>query len=459
MPIDPSIPLQARAPQIADPMEAFARIMQMKGAQQDQQLRWMQMDAAKREAEADARLRQAKTPDEILAAVGPERGAKILTGLQALQTATQGAYSSTQEVIRDVLAGMDAAPEGVRAEQYPMIRQSLVKAGVIKEADAPAAYDPAWFARVRSFGQAPPKPAEPFTLSPGQQRFGPNGQQIATVPEKIAPPPAGFTLSPGQTRYGPDGKPVASRPKEAAAGADDVTELTPAGLDAAALNYAKTGVMPALGMGDKTTRKQIINRAAAMMPGLDIASAKADFSANQESLKAMQKQRDAITSFEQTASKNIDVFLASAGKVVDTGSPMANSLARLVSGKMLGSADQAAYDAARQVAVSEIAKITQNPTLAGQLSDTARKEIADFNEKGATLKQTVRVMRLLKQDMANRTVALDETLNGIKDRIKKGQQPDAPKTSTAPKEGTEGSVNGTPAVWKTVNGKTGWYAK
>lgn len=31
--------------------------------------------------------------------------------------------------------------------------------------------------------------------------------------------------------------------------------------------------------------------------------------------------------------------------------------------------------------------------------------------------------------------------------------------SASPREGTEGSVNGVPAVWKTVNGKTGWYAK
>lgn len=41
----------------------------------------------------------------------------------------------------------------------------------------------------------------------------------------------------------------------------------------------------------------------------------------------------------------------------------------------------------------------------------------------------------------------------------------APDTSvtgpgtTAPKDGTEGSVNGVPAIWKTVDGKAGWYAK
>jgi len=32
-------------------------------------------------------------------------------------------------------------------------------------------------------------------------------------------------------------------------------------------------------------------------------------------------------------------------------------------------------------------------------------------------------------------------------------------SSTAPKEGQEGVVGGVPAIWKTVNGKAGWYAK
>lgn len=54
-----------------------------------------------------------------------------------------------------------------------------------------------------------PKPPDPYTLSPGQVRYGPNGQPIASVPE--APKaPEGFTLGDGQTRFGPDGKPIAS---------------------------------------------------------------------------------------------------------------------------------------------------------------------------------------------------------------------------------------------------------
>lgn len=212
----------------------------------------------------------------------------------------------------------------------------------------------------------------------------------------------------------------------AAAAANDKTSLTDAGVDMAALNYRKTGVMPPLGMGDKGTRQRIINRAAELRPAdmarieavADIAGAKQDYAANSASLNALQKSRDAIGAFEQTAQKNINVFLDTAGKVVDTGSPLANQVARKVSGALLGSPDQAAYEAARQVAINEVAKITSNPTLSGQLSDSARHEVAAFSPENATLAQTVKVMRLLQLEMQNRTTALDTELAAVRGRGK-----------------------------------------
>lgn len=53
---------------------------------------------------------------------------------------------------------------------------------------------------------------EAFTLSPGEARYGANGQLVASA----APPPGtdgGFTLSEGQTRYDASGKPLANVPK------------------------------------------------------------------------------------------------------------------------------------------------------------------------------------------------------------------------------------------------------
>jgi hypothetical protein len=267
------------------------------------------------------------------------------------------------------------------------------------------------------------------TADTGAQRLSLEQPKIAAETTRLQQETTGTVpMSPAQQATDDrERQRIALERQKLAQGQADVTELTPEGLDAAALNYAKTGQLPPLGMGDKTTRKQIINRAAAMMPGLDVASAKADFDANKASLTGLQKQRDAISAFEQTATKNIDIFLNAAGKVVDTGSPLANSIARQVSGKMLGSPDQAAYDAARQVAINEIAKITSNPNLSGTLSDSARQEVEHFNPQSATLKQTVAVMRLLKQDMANRASAMDDQIAGIRGRIKLGQTPETPK--------------------------------
>jgi len=128
--------------------------------------------------------------------------------------------------------------------------------------------------------------------------------------------------------------------------------------------------------------------------------------------------------------QNIDLFLDTAGKVVDTGSPLANTFIRAASGKLLGSPNQAQYDAARQVAVNEIAKITSNPNLSGTLSDSARHEVDAFNPANATLKQTVAVMRLLKTDMANRTKALDEQIATIKGRMGGKTSSDGPPKPT-----------------------------
>jgi hypothetical protein len=181
-----------------------------------------------------------------------------------------------------------------------------------------------------------------------------------------------------------------------------------------------------LGMGDKSNRQAIINRAATLTDadiarieatGGDIAANAAGYGADAGSLKKLQSQRDAIGAFENTAKKNIDIFLDTAGKIVDTGSPLANSVARTLSGKVLGSPDQAAYETARRIAINEVAKITNNPTLAGQLSDQGRKEVESFNPENATLAQSVRVMRILKRDMQNRTDSLDEALAGVRTRI------------------------------------------
>jgi hypothetical protein len=235
----------------------------------------------------------------------------------------------------------------------------------------------------------------------------------------------------------------------------DKTDLTPEGLDAAAMMFAKTGQLPALGNGDKSTRKAIINRAAVMVPGLDVASAKADFGANTASLKGLQVQRDAIGAFEATAIKNLDVFLALAAKIPDTGSPLLNKPMRHLTEGVLGGETLAAYNTARRTVIPEFAKILANPGLSGQLSDSARKEIEEVVSGNATLKQTLAAARVLKQDTENRRTSYDDQITAINARIKLGgATPAAPAHANTMRVVGPNGETGTVPVGTALSG--GW---
>lgn len=185
--------------------------------------------------------------------------------------------------------------------------------------------------------------------------------------------------------------------------------------------YAITGVMPAMGFGS-FNRGKIVHfanefaRESGLSPR-DLAAAQASFAGDKDSLKSFQKQRDQIVSFEQTAQKNLDLFLGAAEKIPDTGVPWLNLPLRAVDEKMAGSANMAAVNAARQVANNEIAKVTSGGGMGGVLSDSARHEVESYNPKNATFKQTLAVAKVLKQDMANRHQSMDATLSEIKSRI------------------------------------------
>jgi len=180
----------------------------------------------RKEAEADQKLSelfasgQPPTISQIITAVGPERGVRIATGLKALQESAaivdpRADFEKTQKVMRDVVLGMNALPEGMRAEAYPGIRNHLVQKGVIKPEDAPEAYDSAWWTSTLNYGKESPKEAAEsgFTLGQGQKRYDAQGNLIAESPAAAGSSEGGFTLAPGGKRYDAQGKLIASAPE------------------------------------------------------------------------------------------------------------------------------------------------------------------------------------------------------------------------------------------------------
>lgn len=200
---------------------------------------------------------------------------------------------------------------------------------------------------------------------------------------------------------------------------DAVVNLTPEALRMTAHQFAMTGQLPPMGMGKAgaATRTKIINEAAGIYKDLDLPTQVAAFGANKESLKKLQGQRDAVGAFEDTALKNLDQFLATAKRVVDTGSPLINRPLRTLSGQLMGSPEMAAYNTARQTVVPEFAKLLSNPGLSGQLTDSARKEVEGVISGDATLKQVFATANILKNDAANRRSSLDEAISAIQKRI------------------------------------------
>lgn len=195
--------------------------------------------------------------------------------------------------------------------------------------------------------------------------------------------------------------------------------MNPTAFDQQAEKYWTTGQLPPVGRGGPALalNKAIMNRAADLHPEGSLAGNAAAFNANKTSLASLQKNFDQVSAFENTAGKNLDVFLKTANKVVDSGSPWINSPLRSIDAKGLGSEDQAAFNAARTTAVTEIAKVLNSSNASGVLSDSARHEVEGLIGPNATLKQIISAANILKQDMGNRHQAYADQIKDIQGRM------------------------------------------
>lgn len=201
------------------------------------------------------------------------------------------------------------------------------------------------------------------------------------------------------------------------------TELSEDAKDKMAEMFATTGQLPSLGMGKQAsaTRSEIINRAAKNFPQVDFASNKASYQANTTSLRNIQKVSDQVDAFESTAGKNIDIFLKAAKDIIDTGSPLLNKPVRSLAENVFGSSKQAAFNAARETALTEAAKVLENPSGGSSLTVSGRQAVKTLSEPSATLGQQVEAMKILRQDMASRKLSNQEQIKAIQERIKGGE--------------------------------------
>ena len=193
--------------------------------------------------------------------------------------------------------------------------------------------------------------------------------------------------------------------------------LTNEALDMNAQRFLETGQLPSLGMRGAVAQAAIINRAAELSPSAPLAYNSAQYKSNLSSLTNVTRTLDTLSGFEMAANKNLDAFETLVSKLPDTGVPWLNTPVRLLNEKLVGSEYMPAVSAARDVALREIARVTNDPKLNGVLSDSARHEVQALIGKDATIGQIKQAAQILRNDMNNVHTSLNQQRDVINNRI------------------------------------------
>jgi len=197
-------------------------------------------------------------------------------------------------------------------------------------------------------------------------------------------------------------------------------------VDNAAAFYILNGRMP-IGMAriGQAAIEAIQNRAGEMtskmgMTPQEFAAAGPIAKQKMGALLALEKQRNAIQSFEGMLDLNIDILKQLSAKVERTGSPYANKPILWLREHAQGDPDVAEYLFQVNTASTEIARILQNPNMTGQLTDTGRQEIQEVVSGNLNPQQLDRVLTRAQNDARNRSSMLDKQSEKV---IKEFQNP------------------------------------
>jgi hypothetical protein len=242
---------------------------------------------------------------------------------------------------------------------------------------------------------------------------------------------------------------------------DPIVRMTPNGLYQAAQTYIATGQMPPTGRGNDVAAQAVraaINAkvgAIAAASGMDEPALRAFYKTNTASLTQQQKLYDSAQSNITTADRNVAELEKYLAKLPDTGSPLFNKPLREFAQTVVGDPNMGPIGTYLTSVQNEYGKLINSANGAGTvLTDSARHEAQQLLNPNATVAQLLGSIQALKTEGNNRLLSTGEQIQRIQHRMTVG----GPKASE-PTEGTPGMVNGVAAVWKTVDGKKGWYAK
>ncbi len=195
-------------------------------------------------------------------------------------------------------------------------------------------------------------------------------------------------------------------------------------------------------------------RASLAKKGYDLTTANLDFQATQKHIATLNgAQQTRLRQAVATASDSLGV-IEDLAKQWDAGKfPILNR------GQLLLAKNGALGPKAQQIATNLEAQITDvtselgNVYMGGNSPTDHALQLAGKNLSADWNKdQLLSAIQLARKNLQIRS-------NSMTSVGAAGLSTPPAQTPTAPPEGTLGTVNGVPAVWKTVNGKSGWYAR
>ncbi len=145
--------------------------------------------------------------------------------------------------------------------------------------------------------------------------------------------------------------------------------------------------------------------------------------ANTQALNAVTKQYETLKPFAEMAEKNADILEKASKNVTDLGASFLNTPVRELEAKF-GGTKTAAFRAALLPVQADFARILNSPTGAGQLTDSARKEMEHAIGPGATPGQITAALDVFRQDARNRKESYEAAIKDLTGRtVSRGNLP------------------------------------
>lgn len=185
--------------------------------------------------------------------------------------------------------------------------------------------------------------------------------------------------------------------------------------------YVTTGVLPPGISRNPRLAAQVYAEADAIAAAQGItpqdqAWRGANYQANNQGLRALQRQRTLVQSFERTALSNLELAQRLSRQLARTDYPLVNRA--LMTGQLQsGNTLVAQYVNALIGARTEYAKVLSGATGAAGLTDSAREEAEVLFSQYASPDQFDALVDVARQEMRNRIVAFDDQESYLREQM------------------------------------------